>query len=176
MSVSSSHIQADADCGGPSISADGRYVTFSSASDYLAGPDINPQSAVFIHDRVTGQTRLVSRATGDTPAVGSSNSASISADGRYVAFESSARNLSPEGAPGVFVRDVIAHTTRLVSVSSAGVPGDNGGGHQPMISADGRFVAYDSFADNLVPATPTTAGTSSSPGRSTERSARIIDA
>ena len=99
VSVSSSHIQADADCGGPSISADGRYVTFSSASDYLAGPDINPQSAVFIHDRATGQTRLVSRATGDTPGVGSSNSASISADGRYVAFESDAHNLSPEGVP-----------------------------------------------------------------------------
>ena len=51
----------------------------------------------------------------------------------------------------MFVRDVIAHTTRLVSVSSAGVPADNGGGHQPMISADGRYVAYDSDADNLVP-------------------------
>ncbi len=157
---------------GQTVSANGRFVVFTSAaSNRIPGHKAHGGN-VYVRDRVLNRTRLMSISTAGaignsgsgmpaisadgrfvvfTPAVGSSYSASISADGRYVAFESDAHNLSPEGVPGVFVRDVIAHTTRLVSVSSAGVPGDNRGGDEPMISADGRFVAYDSDADNLVP-------------------------
>ena len=155
VSVSSAGVQGNNDSGvsaAPSsaISADGRYVVFTSWASNLAPGDTNVFWDVFVRDRVLGTTRLVSVATSGESGNGASLQPTISADGRYVAFASAATDLVPGGsnAGEVFVRDLQAGTTELASVSSTGEEADRGAG-EPMISADGRYVAFASNADNL---------------------------
>src|SRR5439155_1190150 len=108
---------------------------------------------VFVHDRLTGTTERVSVDSAGTQGNSDSVDASISADGRFVAFYSSANNLVPgdtNGAEDVFVHDRLTGTTERVSVDSAGTQG-NSESFLPSISADGRFVAFYSDATNLVP-------------------------
>lgn len=146
--------------GAPSISADGRLIAFYSFASNLHPDDTDDIGDVFVRDLQTDETILVSRATGPGGAKGDSFSgfASISADGRYVAFESGATNLHPDdpdgGVPGsdVFVRDLQTHATILVS-RAAGPEGDKGNGASlaPSISADGRYIAFESVATNLHP-------------------------
>jgi Tol biopolymer transport system component len=141
----------------PSISADGRYVAFQSGATNLSPEDNHAVADIFLRDTLMNTTTLVSRATGATGAAGStfSSSPSVSADGRFVAFESTADNLSPDdndAVTNIYVRDVVAGTTTLVTRADgpAGAPADGGSG-APTISADGRFVAFQSDADNLSP-------------------------
>jgi Tol biopolymer transport system component len=138
-----------------SISADGRYVVFESDADNLDADSNDAVLDVFVRDTQANTTTLVSRAAGVAGAVGGdrSENASISADGRYVAFQSDADNLDPDSNDAksdVFVRDTQANTTTLVS-RAAGVAGTVGDDNSrvPSISGDGRYVAFDSFADNL---------------------------
>ena len=142
----------------PSISADGRFVAFYSDADNLSSEDNNAVSNVFVRDTQAATTTLVSRASGasGTGGDGFSSGPSISADGRFVAFDSGADNLSSEdnnAFNNVFVRDTQAATTTLVSraggPAGAGADGDSSALSPPSISADGRFVAFDSDADNL---------------------------
>ena len=137
----------------PSISADGRYVAFQSASTNLVSDDSNGFFDIFVHDRQTGTTTLVSVASDGSLGNNASNSTSISADGRYVAFLSGATNLVSEdtnlGHEDVFVHDRQTGQTSLVSRASDGTQGIYGSS-SPSISADGRFVAFSSFAYNLV--------------------------
>jgi len=140
--------------GYPSISADGRFVAFrSTASNLLgAGNDTNGSWDIFVHDRVTGATSRVSVASDGTPANSHSNVPSISADGRFVAFESDATNLiagDTNGATDIFVHDRQTGVTTRVSVDSAGGQAYTSG-DSSSISADGRFVAFMSNAWNLV--------------------------
>jgi Tol biopolymer transport system component len=140
-----------------SISADGRYVAFSSGANNLSGSDNNSVSNVFVRDTLTSTTTLVSRQSatgGGAGGDGNSDDASISADGRYVTFFSGADNLSGSdnnSVTNIFVRDTLANTTTLVSRQSAagGGAGGDGDSRAPAISADGRYVAFDSDADNL---------------------------
>jgi Tol biopolymer transport system component len=140
---------------GPSVSGDGRFVTFQSRADNLSDEDDDAVINVYVRDLEAGTTTLVSRA-GDAngPAAnGDSSHARISADGRFVAFESNATNLRTDDVDtrdDVFVRDLHAGTTTLVSRASgaAGAPSD-GASSEPSISADGRFVAFESDAFNL---------------------------
>jgi Tol biopolymer transport system component len=144
----------------PSISGDGRYVVFSSGADNLVPGDTNFRNDVFVRDTVSGTTNLVSVATDGTQGNGGSPFAFISADGRYVAFESEATNLVPgdtNGQADVFLRDTVAHTTVRVSIAADGTTQGDGmsglpaGNFQPIsISADGRYVAFESDAANLV--------------------------
>jgi Tol biopolymer transport system component len=146
-----------------SISANGRYVVFSSAADNLVPDDRNHAPDVFLHDRQTGKTELVDVAlTGGTPiAVGKPTSPrsagsfqpSVSADGRYVAYASN----SPAIVTGdtnvdfdIFVRDRKTGTTERITNGLNGLQ-PLGDSTAPVISADGRYVAYDSDAPNLVP-------------------------
>jgi Tol biopolymer transport system component len=141
----------------PSISADGRHVAFISDADTI-DPDNHPSfTDVFVRDLVANTTTFASRATGaaGAPGFGNSTRPSISADGRHLAFESAANNLDPDSddaVDDVFVRDLQADTTTLVSRASgaAGTVGD-GGSSKPSISDDGRLVAFASSADNLDP-------------------------
>jgi len=140
VSVASDGSQANsysAIFGAPSISADGRYVAFTSDASNLVPGDTNNAIDVFVRDRVAGTTRRVSVANDGSQPDGDSTFPSISADGRYVAFES--RQV-------IFVRDQVAGTTELVDLASDGQPGN---GYRPSISADGRYVAFASFR-NLV--------------------------
>lgn len=139
----------------PSISADGRYVAFRSGADNLSTEDDDAVTNIFVRDLVAGTTTLVSRASGPAAAAanGDSFEPDISADGRYVAFRSSADNLSSEdddSVENIYVRDLVAQTTTPVSRASgpAGA-GADGSSFAPAISGDGRRVAFDSAATNL---------------------------
>jgi Tol biopolymer transport system component/acetyltransferase-like isoleucine patch superfamily enzyme len=149
----------------PTISADGRFVAFSSQATNLVpggGLDVNGTAKdVFVFDRATGGLELVSRqdaADGGAQGDGSSSRPTISADGRFVAFYSFATNLIPGGdvngsAQDVFVFDRTTGGLELVSRqddADGGTQG-NGGSNDPTISADGRFVAFYSRATNLIP-------------------------
>jgi Tol biopolymer transport system component len=153
VSKSSSGTQANQRSSTGGISADGRYVAFESIARNLIAGDTNDRSDVFLRDRATGTTRRVSVSSSGTQANAPSYSPAISADGRYVAFESWASNLVADGTSGdpeVFVRDRATRTTQRVSVSSAGTHSYDSGSYSPAISADGRYVAFESWASNLV--------------------------
>jgi len=182
VSVTSNGTQGDDESGvvmhqegwydGPAISADGRWVAFTSKASNLVPDDTNecdspifgPHNCydVFIHDLQTGTTERVSIASDGTPGNSESSSPSISADGRWVAFVSSASNLvagdsnrcprstGESNCPDVFVHDRQAGTTVRVSVASDGTPANEGSG-APSISADGYWVAFLSVANNLAP-------------------------
>ncbi len=152
VSVASDGTQGNEDSYSPSISADGRYVAFSSTATNLVSGDTNGMWDVFVHDRQTGQTTRVSVASDGTQGNDESTGRSISADGRYVAFESHANNLvsgDTNGSGDVFVHDRETGQTTRVSVASDGTQG-NDHSDWPSISANGRFVAFHSIANNLV--------------------------
>jgi hypothetical protein len=142
-----------------SFSADGRYVAFVSEATDLAANDTNNSSDVFVRDRQTNQTILVSvNGAGTGPGDASSNAPKITPDGRYVAFISSSTNLvTNDGAPqfhdDIYVRDLQLNKTTLVSRNVAGTGHGNGVSgffDVPGISPDGRFVVFTSFATDLV--------------------------
>ena len=138
----------------PSMSADGRFVAFSTAASNLVAGDTNGESDVFVYDRENGSIERVSLSSGGDQGNSFSQIPSISADGRYMAFESAATNLVADdtnSAWDVFVRDRQNGTTERVSVNSVGDEGNDGGG-RPAISADGRYVAFYSSSTNLVAA------------------------
>jgi len=137
----------------PLISADGRFVAFTSEASNLAPGDTNPWWDVFVHDRLTGQTTMVSVASDGTPGNGASIGTSISGDGRFVAFSSSASNLAPgdtNGVIDVFVHDRLTGETTRVSVASDGAQG-NASSDGGVLSGDGRFVVFFSASSNLAP-------------------------
>jgi Tol biopolymer transport system component len=129
----------------PSISGDGRYVAFILYSP-LVPNDTNGNADVYVRDRQTGTTELISVGLGGTAANDTSAEPSISADGRYVAFWSFASDLVPGDTNGfydVFVRDRAAGTTQRVSVDVNGAEAPYGNQMlQPAMSADGRFVTF----------------------------------
>ena len=152
VSVATGGAEADGDSSQPSLSADGRWVAFVSQATNLVAADSNAEADVFVHDHLTGITQRVSAADDGSEANGRSSAPSISADGRWVAFESLANNLVPGDSNGVrevFVRDRVSSATRRVSVVSGGGEA-NGASLSPSISADGRWVAFTSLANNLV--------------------------
>jgi uncharacterized repeat protein (TIGR01451 family) len=133
----------------PALSHDGRYVAFDSQG-FEESPGVD---AVYVRDTQSNTTSLVSADGAGNPGDAGSNDASISADGRYVAFTSAGTNLSADDGVfvDVFVRDTVAGTTTLVSRrtgSGADDPAD-GASYRPSISGDGRYVGFDSLAGNL---------------------------
>ncbi|MEO6709497.1 MAG: calcium-binding protein [Planctomycetota bacterium] len=152
VSVDSLGGQGNNDSYGASISADGRYVAFESASSFLVSGDTNLVNDAFVHDRQTGATERVSVTSAGVQGNSGSLETAISGDGRYVAFESYANNLVPgdtNGAVDVFLRDRLNATTERLSVTTSGLQ-VSGSSLEPSISADGRYIAFHSFATNLV--------------------------
>jgi hypothetical protein len=139
------------------ISGDGRFVAFSSLATNLSPDDGDATYDSYVRDLQTGTTTLVCRASGADGAKGNGASAdgAVSADGRFVAFESGATNLDPDDGDAIFdayVRDLQTNTATLASrASGAGGAKGNGNSWRPAISADGRFVAFRSGATNLSP-------------------------
>lgn len=139
-----------------SISANGRFVAFTSSADNLVPGDDNQVTDVFVHDRVTAKTELISATSNGIPAVGSPSGSlhpRISSNGRYVAFVSSATNLVPGDSnvvADVFVHDRVRGRTQRVSVSSNRDEA-NGRSDSPSLSRDGGVIAFQSDATNLTP-------------------------
>jgi Tol biopolymer transport system component len=140
----------------PSVSADGRYVAFTSKAT-LDGPRGRSPSgrqiaSVYVRDTLLGATERISVAAKGAAANRTSSDPSISADGNYVAFVSEATNLAPgdrHASPDILLRDRRARSTVVIS-RAAGGGAANGPSRQPVVSADGRFVAFQSQASNLV--------------------------
>ncbi len=152
VSVASDGTEANDWSAEESLSEDCRFVAFTSAASNLVPDDTNGATDVFLHDLSTGETTLVSRATDGTPGNGTSRTPMLSGDGRYLAFVSSADNLVPGDTNAwtdVFVRDLETGTTARVSIATDGTQG-NGFSKTPALSSDGRFVAFESYATNLV--------------------------
>jgi len=153
VSVSSRGRQGDDSSYDPVLSAGGRYVAFSSYATNLAGQDTNGFLDVYVHDRSTGQTERVSVSSDGQQADSGSVGQSISAGGRFVAFTTFGVPLVPgdtNDTSDVFVRDVVQQTTVRVSVARHGGQADDVS-FAPAISSDGRHVAFESSAGNLVP-------------------------
>jgi Tol biopolymer transport system component len=155
----------------PAISADGRYVAFSSYATVLVSGDTNRKADVFVRDRVARTTERVSmsslgaQANGDSFSFPFPDSVAISADGRFVGFSSSASNLvpgdtntcavqyyysfsSPGQCPDIFVRDRQEGTTTRVNVNNAGGQATNAS-FRPLMSSDGTVITFLSLATNL---------------------------
>ncbi len=151
VSENSSAVSGSGNSSYSTISGDGRYVGFSSVATNLVTGDTNGASDIFVRDMDTGIMARVSVSTSGTEANGPSYDPDISADGRYVAFESDASNLvqgDNNVTRDVFVHDIVAGSTSRISVSSAGVEA-NGYSQNPSISPDGNYVAFESVATNL---------------------------
>lgn len=137
----------------PVLSRSGRWVAFESQASNLVPGDTNANGDVFVHDRLTGATRRVSVDALGVEGNGPSRECAISADGRFVAFQSDASNLVPGDTNStwdVFVVELATGAIERVSVSTAGAQA-NGISGAPSLSADGRCVAFASAATNLVP-------------------------
>ena len=181
---------------GPCISSGGRFVAFTSAASDLVDDDTNGATDIFVHDRTTGDTSRVSVSSSGTQGDDDSIYASISPDGRYVAFESQAKNLVTRdtgGLANIFAHDHTTGATTLVSAASSG-EASNDQSYSPSISSGGRYVAFQSYASNLVdgdtnaaedvfvhepdyamaPPIQVVPGTGFAPGRITTRSPQII--
>ena len=158
VSVATDGTQGNGDSEDVSITPDGRFVSFSSKASNLVADDVlSAQIDVFVRDRLLGTTELVSRAPDGTPGNQDSFFASMTDDGRYVAFMSRASNLVPgdiNGLSDVFVKDRLTGDVELVSVGWLGETVIEAS-DSPILSADGRFVVFGSVADNLVPLLPT---------------------
>jgi len=153
VSVDSAGVEGNGPSGSPSLSADGRTVAFWSRADNLVANDGNHRDDIFVHDRTTGTTVRASVSSAGAEGNGTCQLPQIAADGSRVVFESLADNLVPNDfnqRADVFLRDLVAGTTDIVSVSTAGVYG-NGSSYDAALSADGRLVVFNSEADNLVP-------------------------
>jgi len=152
-----------ADSGSPGLSADGRYVSFYSSASNLVSNDTNGSADMFVHDRVTGTVQRVSVASDGSQGARPSNDTGyfpgypgeFSADGRFIAFQSSLLGLveaDTNGGADIFVHDRASGATTRASVDSAGnQPADDGQwSSQPVITADGRTVVFQSDS-KLVP-------------------------
>jgi Tol biopolymer transport system component len=152
VSLSSAGIQQNGWCESPSISADGRYVLFTSIATNLVSVNTLGAEQVFLRDRATGVTEIVSVSSAGLPGNSNCLQPSLSSDGRFVVFQSWAWNLVPGDTTlesDVFLRDRQTGVTELISIDSAGTQGNLASAGQ-KVSDDGRYVAFGSHATNLV--------------------------
>ena len=152
ISISSTGEQADAPAELPMISADGRVVAFQSQATNLVPGDDLAQTDIYTHDRLTGITERISVNDRGERGDGDSTTASISANGRYIAFQSEASNLvhnDTNGVADVFIRDRLTGHTFRASVSSRGQEVNAPSGEQVLLTPDGRTVIFSSQASSL---------------------------
>jgi len=154
ISVASDGTQANNHSFSPCISANGRYIAYTSQASNLDAADSNSSNDVYVYDRQTGSTELVSVANDGTQGDSHSSTPSLSEDGRYVAFHSIATNLvegDTNNWQDVFVYDRQTDTTERVSVASDGTQANSHCNvNTASISADGRYIVFDSAASDLV--------------------------
>jgi Tol biopolymer transport system component len=155
VSVAGNGAQSDGDSFDAALSADGRYVAFSSLAITLAPGEEFPSFDIFVHDRTTGETTRLTRLYDGAPLPlnGTTRYPAISADGRYVVFQSAERLVADDSPvfpwTDVYIIDRQTYGVGRLSVARDGVPGD-GNSERPVLSANGLVVAYQSGAGNLV--------------------------
>lgn len=146
--------QGDAASDDPALSGDGRFVAFTSEAANLAAGDDNGATDVFVKDTMSGELKVVSAGEDGVPGNGASRNAAISADGRFVAFASEATDLvggDGNGTTDVFIKDTETGAVTLVSTDAGGAQGSAASGFEALdISADGRYVIFESGAEDLV--------------------------
>jgi Ca2+-binding RTX toxin-like protein len=156
--VSASHVTGNMAIGKhPSMDADGRYVVYDSGHDTYQypnnGPVVDGTTQVFLQDMQNpGKPVMLSKTAAGVVGNSESNQAFISDDGTQVVFESSASNLfanDNNGARDILLKNLSANTLSVVSVSQSGVLA-NGTSYNPMLSADNRYVVFESAASNLI--------------------------
>ena len=147
ISLTASGEQANGYSTYPVISGDGRYVVFCSDASNLV--PTNGANMIFVKDRQTNQVTLVSATSSGVQGNGYALSPAITNDGRYISFYTNSTNMGSNGWEQIFVRDQQTNQVSIVSVSSGGVQGNNAS-FGSSISGDGRFVAFESDASNLV--------------------------
>jgi Tol biopolymer transport system component len=154
ISVGRNTVPANGPSHTSAITGDGRYVVFSSEATNLVVGDTTTAMDIFRRDRTSGQTVLVSRNSAGVQANLSSIHPAISSDGRFVTFSSIATNVVPGTGSSlrshVYIRDLSIGATALVSHGYAAGTVGNSSSYEPAISADGRYVAFHSSANNLV--------------------------
>jgi Tol biopolymer transport system component len=158
-SVNTSSVQANgaSDDYRPAISDDGRYVAFASRATNLVSGDTNGRYDVFVRDLANHVTSRISITSSGGQSNGDSFKPSMTPDGSKIVFYSVATNLVPGDTNGEFDcflwRRSAPNTVERVSLNSSGQQGTGGsvGSHDPTISADGNWVAWESEATNLVP-------------------------
>ncbi len=153
VSVNSGGALGDGASFEPFVTANGRFVAFTSLATNLDFGDMNGLEDCFVHDFSTGNTWCITlNGAGVINANGPSHDPTLSADGRFAAFASDASNLvagDNNAATDVFLRNLVTGVTRRISATAGGVDA-NGASSKPWISEDGRFVVYQSKATNLV--------------------------
>ena len=141
---------------GASISTNGRYVVFQSSASDLVSEDVNGMADIFLYDRQTNETTLISISSDGTQGDGDSSWPHISHAGKHIIFTSLAESLSPGDTNlfrDAFLHNVIPGTTERVSISSGGAQGDDGS-NATSVSADGNIVVFSSKATNLISVGP----------------------
>lgn len=155
VSVATDGTEANRASSNPAISADGRYVAFVTAASNLVEGDVNHAEDVFLHDRNTGKTVCISRG-----ALGIGNLPSgvfgldISADGRFITYQSEANNLvaaDTNSQADIFVYDSVTGLTQRVNITDEGGQAYGASSFNPVVSNDGRYVAFQSAVSTLVP-------------------------
>ncbi len=152
VSIDSAGGPGSANSSNPDLSGDGRLIVFQSSASNLVAGDTNSANDVFLRDTATGVTRRVSVDSTGAQANSSSDLPAISADGRYIGFQSDASNLVADdtnGTTDAFVHDTLTGTTRRVSIATDGAQSDDFA-FSPVLSANGRYAAFQSYAGNLV--------------------------
>ncbi|MCC7560645.1 MAG: hypothetical protein KO318_09510 [Methanobacterium sp.] len=152
ISVSSTGEKGNDNSYEPFISSDGRYVTFTSYATNLVKDDVSGFADIFVRDRLQNITERLSVSSTGVEGNNDSYGSSVSSDGRYIAFYSWASNLVEQdtnGCSDVFVFDRISNTIKIINIPPNGGEA-NSDSYQPIISADGNFIAFTSNADNLV--------------------------
>ena len=153
MSISRRGKEPDEESFSVAISANGRWIAFTSGATTLVRGDTNGEYDVFVRDRTRRTIRRVSVSSAGTEGTGFSDRGSFSANGRYVAFHSTSEDLVPgdtNGVMDIFLRDQLKQRTRRISLTPSGGQVD-GASSTPTLSANARYVAFDSSATDLVP-------------------------
>ncbi|MDM8518666.1 hypothetical protein QUF64_01360 [Anaerolineales bacterium HSG6] len=137
----------------PVISDNGRYIAFESSANNLVSGDTNGLQDIFVYDQILNRITMVSIASNDTRSNGISSYASISGDGRFVGFISTADNLvenDDNRQSDLFIHDMLTKKTEIVSIATDGTQGNKSTFNRSAISSDGRFVAFQSTSTNLI--------------------------
>jgi Tol biopolymer transport system component len=152
VSINNNGEEGDGDSFDASLSADGRYIAFGSRATNLVADDTNEVEDIFVHDRQTGETNRISINSQGQQADARAFSATLSADGRYVVFNSDAGNLVDDDdneTTDIFIHDRQTGQTRRLSLASQFYAKSSAASYSPAISEDGRWVVFESRAWNL---------------------------